>query len=109
MMSGGLPGWGTKPVYHGRITEQAGRRSAPFLGREESASFTVRYRFRKNYSERGERIQMRSDERRVGKECVSTCKSRWSTYQKKIIPVCQMNALKPPLYTHNRIDNYKEH
>src|SRR3546814_2321656 len=39
MMSGGLPGWGTKPVYHGRITEQAGRRSAPFLGREESASF----------------------------------------------------------------------
>src|SRR3546814_13097552 len=25
----------------------------------------------------------RSEERRVGKECVSTCKSRWSAYQKK--------------------------
>src|SRR3546814_17520399 len=24
--------------------------------------------------------QMRSEERRVGKECVSTCKSRWSPY-----------------------------
>src|SRR3546814_15663406 len=26
------------------------------------------------------RLQFRSDERRVGKECVSTCKSRWSPY-----------------------------
>src|SRR3546814_18108219 len=25
-------------------------------------------------------IVMRSEERRVGKECVSTCRSRWSTY-----------------------------
>src|SRR3546814_13286219 len=25
-------------------------------------------------------IETRSDERRVGKECVSTCRSRWSTY-----------------------------
>src|SRR3546814_13770601 len=25
----------------------------------------------------------RSEERRVGKECVSTCRSRWSTYTKK--------------------------
>src|SRR3546814_14430094 len=25
----------------------------------------------------------RSEERRVGKECVSTCKSRWSPYHKK--------------------------
>src|SRR3546814_1733745 len=25
-------------------------------------------------------IQMRSEERRVGKECVSTCRSRWSPY-----------------------------
>src|SRR3546814_15157682 len=27
--------------------------------------------------------QMRSDERRVGKECVSTCRSRWSPYHYK--------------------------
>src|SRR3546814_13808284 len=27
--------------------------------------------------------QSRSEERRVGKECVSTCRSRWSTYHSK--------------------------
>src|SRR3546814_12940687 len=27
--------------------------------------------------------QTRSEERRVGNECVSTCRSRWSPYQKK--------------------------
>src|SRR3546814_6643162 len=26
------------------------------------------------------RIEVRSEERRVGKECVSTCRSRWSPY-----------------------------
>ena len=25
-------------------------------------------------------MKMRSEERRVGKECVSTCRSRWSPY-----------------------------
>src|SRR3546814_11326565 len=29
--------------------------------------------------DRGQRLD-RSEERRVGKECVSTCRSRWSTY-----------------------------
>src|SRR3546814_14590218 len=28
---------------------------------------------------------VRSDERRVGKECVSTCRSRWSAYHYKTI------------------------
>src|SRR3546814_12147003 len=28
-------------------------------------------------------IQPRSEERRVGKECVSTCRSRWSSYHYK--------------------------
>src|SRR3546814_13678369 len=27
--------------------------------------------------------KLRSEERRVGKECVSTCRSRWSPYHKK--------------------------
>ena len=27
-----------------------------------------------------DRERMRSEERRVGKECVSTCRSRWSPY-----------------------------
>src|SRR3546814_20000046 len=34
----------------------------------------------------------RSEERRVGKECVSTCRSRWSPYHKK-------------KNTHNKINN----
>src|SRR3546814_13422397 len=29
---------------------------------------------------RSERLDSRSEERRVGKECVSTCRSRWSPY-----------------------------
>src|SRR3546814_20900530 len=28
-------------------------------------------------------VWIRSDERRVGNECVSTCRSRWSPYHKK--------------------------
>src|SRR3546814_19202897 len=28
-------------------------------------------------------LEDRSEERRVGKECVSTCRSRWSPYHKK--------------------------
>src|SRR3546814_11576679 len=31
----------------------------------------------------GRRLAMRSEERRVGKECVSTCRSRWSPYHAK--------------------------
>src|SRR3546814_20273734 len=30
-----------------------------------------------------DRRQPRSEERRVGKECVSTCRSRWSPYHEK--------------------------
>src|SRR3546814_13339687 len=32
------------------------------------------------YPVNGDRAQLRSEERRVGKECVSTCRSRWSPY-----------------------------
>src|SRR3546814_11809273 len=31
----------------------------------------------------GQRLIVRSEERRVGKECVSTCRSRWSRYNEK--------------------------
>src|SRR3546814_11353423 len=36
-------------------------------------------------------LPLRSEERRVGKECVSTCRSRWSPYnsKKKQINMCQ--------------------
>src|SRR3546814_9235067 len=31
-------------------------------------------------NEKQKRVNQRSEERRVGKECVSTCRSRWSPY-----------------------------
>src|SRR3546814_17529507 len=37
-------------------------------------------------------IKLRSEERRVGKECVDTCRSRWSPYHyKKNTPIHQNN------------------
>src|SRR3546814_18237997 len=35
----------------------------------------------------------RSDERRVGKECVSTCRSRWSPYHYKKNPFTRLTTL----------------
>src|SRR3546814_4177624 len=35
---------------------------------------------RENVAQLYETIDRRSEERRVGKECVSTCRSRWSAY-----------------------------
>src|SRR3546814_17325433 len=51
---------------------------------------TIRWEFRSDaldapvsdVSDRGCTL-LRSEERRVGKECVSTCRSRWSPYHKK--------------------------
>src|SRR3546814_21085402 len=40
---------------------------------------------------KGERSR-RSEERRVGKECVSTCRSRWSPYHKQQNTTTFMNA-----------------
>src|SRR3546814_13736533 len=37
------------------------------------------YLVRNNYTPKNT-ISIRSEERRVGKECVSTCRSRWSPY-----------------------------
>src|SRR3546814_20261459 len=34
-------------------------------------------------TKQGQVIKKRSEERRVGKECVSTCRSRWSRYHSK--------------------------
>src|SRR3546814_13737793 len=35
--------------------------------------------------------RVRSEERRVGKECVSTCRSRWSPYHQKKKPIKKNN------------------
>src|SRR3546814_13117817 len=39
--------------------------------------------------------QVRSEERRVGKECVSTCRSRWSPYHQKK-QACRTSHTHPP-------------
>src|SRR3546814_3700509 len=45
----------------------------------ESASHRLLRIHRRQAAERVDRLP-RSEERRVGKECVSTCRSRWSPY-----------------------------
>src|SRR3546814_18288370 len=47
----------------------------------------------------------RSEERRVGKECVSTCRSRWAPYhykKKKHQPLAHQQSAYTPVYTHDR-------
>src|SRR3546814_19246832 len=51
---------------------------------------------------------LRSEERRVGKECVSTCRSRWSTYhsKKKIIKSFTMSRTPLQPYTISTLLHY---
>src|SRR3546814_15209039 len=51
------------------------------LGAEERA--TVRRELSRFTGLSEEFLEQRSEERRVGKECVSTCRSRWSPYHEK--------------------------
>src|SRR3546814_19552149 len=46
-------------------------------------------------------VKPRSEERRVGKECVSTCRSRWSPYHLKKIPSL--------LYLSHHLQTYESH
>src|SRR3546814_9442727 len=46
-------------------------------GRSRGAHFWKRHAARMDHARHG---TQRSDERRVGKECVSTCRSRWAPY-----------------------------
>src|SRR3546814_11879126 len=41
----------------------------------------------------------RSEERRVGEECVSTCRSRWWPYHKKKKKICSITPTLHTLYT----------
>src|SRR3546814_15800204 len=58
--------------------------SATQRNADRGASATRLFEVGRRYFSDGERatvgIVLRSEERRVGKECVSTCKSRWSPY-----------------------------
>src|SRR3546814_19340389 len=55
--------------------EQTGNDAA--RGSDSFFPFTGRLSFSEKH-EKGNRTLARSEERRVGKECVSTCRSRWS-------------------------------
>src|SRR3546814_19315977 len=49
-------------------------------GGEELAEIDLGNRYESVCDPRLNRVQSRSAERRVGKECVSTCRSRWTQY-----------------------------
>src|SRR3546814_19347200 len=57
----------------GRIEEPIGGRGGPQALRRDFARMDARQFRNKMYEN-----CLRSEERRVGKECVSTCRSRWS-------------------------------
>src|SRR3546814_2950793 len=72
LLGGPPPGAGSRQMYQSRrglsredrLSTNQGCRSELWFGTKSSSSFRPR----------------RSEERRVGKECVSTCRSRWSPY-----------------------------
>src|SRR3546814_18391992 len=53
------------------------------LVRHKDGMPSVAYLFYGMSLSNGNKHCLRSEERRVGKECVSTCRSRWSPYQYK--------------------------
>src|SRR3546814_14470517 len=55
--------------------------------------------------------RQRSEERRVGKECVSTCRSRWSPYhsKKKIQKIYnRTKSTNKTIYTNDTISNHNK-
>src|SRR3546814_11290602 len=56
---------------------------ADFPLRCEGAATPARLSFRGRELGPDRALSLRSEERRVGKECVSTCRSRWSPYHYK--------------------------
>src|SRR3546814_18496545 len=69
-------GWGTFPALLPHAARKAGKQRQCNIGRGGHD---------KPHDQEGaqQNGKMRSEERRVGKECVSTCRSRWSPYHTK--------------------------
>src|SRR3546814_20991764 len=61
-------------------------RHRPQVGRSRSRPSWQPHLIAKRISRCRRRFGLRSEERRVGKECVSTCRSRWSPYHSKKKP-----------------------
>src|SRR3546814_6607190 len=74
-----------KTAYEMRISDWSSDVCSSELTSAAPAAFVSQFRYRRippfgrpGVSRRDHRL--RSEERRVGKECVSTCRSRWSPY-----------------------------
>src|SRR3546814_12630921 len=65
--------YGTGPGYQFWDNELGAFSMSALLGR-------VHYGYSDGSSDAAYAASLRSEERRVGKECVSTCRSRWSPY-----------------------------
>src|SRR3546814_18836381 len=66
---------------HARLHSPVARRD--LLGPREKGQRSLRIAKRERGLSRSAQRAARSEERRVGKGCVSTCRSRWSPYHKK--------------------------
>src|SRR3546814_7820611 len=72
-----LAGAGARPADEGRRLQAAVEGIAPgVVGAADEAPGAARLRHQPQTAMAADR----SEERRVGKECVSTCRSRWSPY-----------------------------
>src|SRR3546814_2803038 len=69
-----------KTAYEMRISDWSSACALPISATSAGDQNTVVADWRTEISEPGLRRVARSEERRVGKECVSTCRSRWSPY-----------------------------
>src|SRR3546814_12702938 len=71
---------GAKHEYRVYRVRQNGVFTSPFIGQQRRDCLCFRPEHRNSQKARSRRRSTRSEERRVGKECVSTCRSRWSPY-----------------------------
>src|SRR3546814_2103855 len=73
-----------KTAYEMRISDWSSDVCSSDLRRQTQPSVAYEHRLLQFLHEQGwpvaPAIVVRSEERRVGKECVSTCRSRWSPY-----------------------------
>src|SRR3546814_4604393 len=81
-----------KTAYEMRISDWSSDVCSSDLARDAAGGRRVRHQDHVPAGQRDERgqggalvaalllVHLRSEERRVGKECVSTCRSRWSPY-----------------------------
>src|SRR3546814_18612086 len=70
------------------VRELNEKENTTFLLAEQNTNMALKYSDYGYILESGRIVMDRSEERRVGKECVSTCRYRWSryNYKKKQLP-----------------------